>query len=86
MNPTFSIIIPVYNAEKNISCIVNQITNITFTDYELILVNDGSTDGTKKILDSINNKNIKVIHQKNSGPSLARNTGIKKSSGEYLSI
>ena len=61
MNPTFSIIIPVYNAEKNISCIVNQITNITFTDYELILVNDGSTDGTKKILDSINNKNIKVI-------------------------
>ena len=84
MNPTFSIIIPVYNAEKNISCIVNQITNITFTDYELILVNDGSTDVSKKILDSINNKNIKVIHQKNSGPSLARNTGIKKSSGEYI--
>lgn len=79
--PKFSIIIPVYNAEKYIRKCLDSIKNQTFKDYEVIIVNDGSTDNSLNILKEYN---YKVINQKNSGPSIARNKAIKEAKGEYI--
>ena len=82
-----SIIIPVYNVKEYIEICVNSIIHQSdIEDYEIILVDDGSTDGSGLICDQIakNNNNIIVIHQKNKGLSGARNTGIKKAKGKYI--
>lgn len=81
-----SIIIPVYNVQKYINCCVKSILNQCLENYEIILVNDGSSDDSGRICDKLKEKNdnIKVIHQKNMGLSAARNSGIKIASGEYL--
>lgn len=81
-----SIIVPVYNGEKYIGKTVDSILNQTFEDFELILINDGSTDGTRKILEECReeDKRLKVIHQENSGPGAARNVGIREARGEYI--
>ena len=78
-----SIIVPVYNGEKYIGKTVDSILNQTFEDFELILINDGSTDGTRKILEECREKDkrLKVIHQENSGPGAARNVGIREARG-----
>lgn len=85
-NVTLSIIVPVYNVKQYLSKCVESISNQTFTDFELILVDDGSTDGCGELCDIYKNKDsrIKVIHQMNQGLSAARNAGIKIASGEYL--
>lgn len=87
-NPKVSIIIPAYNVEKEIEKTLHSVINQTFQDWELLIVNDGSTDYTQKtILDVIEeneNRNILVFEQENQGPSAARNFGIKKARGEYL--
>lgn len=82
----FSIIIPIYNIEGYIQKCVKSILSQTFQDYEIILVNDGSTDNSGMICDEISKQNnkIKVIHQKNGGLSSARNTGIRNSQGKFL--
>jgi glycosyltransferase involved in cell wall biosynthesis len=84
--PFLSIIIPVYNAESTVEKIVSSILSENIDDIELILVDDGSTDTTLKVLRGIksNRKDIVVVSQKNSGPSAARNSGIKKAKGEYI--
>ena len=84
--PTISIVVPVYNVEKYLSLCLDSILHQSFKDYELILVDDGSTDLSGKICDEYKSKldNVKVIHQKNQGVSAARNRGIEISSGEYL--
>lgn len=81
-----SIIVPIYNVEKYIHKCINSIINQTYKNIEVILVDDGSTDRCSEICDEFAKKDnrIKVIHQKNSGLSEARNTGIENSSGEYL--
>jgi len=80
--PTFSVIIPVYNTEKYIRKCIDSVLNQTFNDYEIVVVNDGSTD---KCLDILNEyDNIKLINQKNQGLSMARNTGIKSAKGKYF--
>lgn len=81
-----SIIIPIYNVEKYLPICINSILNQTFKDFELILVDDGSTDSSGKLCDEYAKqyKNIVVIHKKNSGPSDARNEGIKIAKGDYL--
>ena len=84
--PFFSIIIPVYNVagylEKSISSIKNQ----SFSDFECILIDDGSTDNSPTICDELvkNDSRFHVIHKKNEGVAVARNIGIEKSSGEYI--
>lgn len=85
-NPFFSIIVPAYNVEQYISKCINSVLQQDFQDFELILVDDGSTDKTSKICDKYAKENpqITVIHQANSGLSGARNTGIERASGEYL--
>lgn len=80
-----SIIVPVYNAEKYIGETVQSVLNQTYKNWELILVNDGSTDQTRNILDQYSSTSrVKVIHQKNRGVSSARNTGAHQSHGNYF--
>lgn len=84
-SPFFSIIVPVYNIENFADQAVKSILKQNFDNYEIILINDGSTDCSGKICDSYSEiKNISVIHQKNGGLSRARNSGIKKAIGQYL--
>lgn len=82
----FSIIIPVYNVEKYLLQCVNSFLNQSFDDYEIILVNDGSTDKSGTVCDNLSNshKNITVIHKSNGGLSSARNAGLEVSNGEYI--
>lgn len=80
----FSIIIPVYNVEKYVKECIESILNQSYKDFELILINDGSTDNSKEICKSFNDKRIKFIDSENKGVSNARNLGIEKSSGKYL--
>jgi glycosyltransferase involved in cell wall biosynthesis len=75
-----------FNATETIRESIESIVNQTFTDFELIIINDGSTDNTKKILSSIKDPRIVFIEQENQGPSIARNNGIKISRGEYIAI
>ena len=79
--PKFSIIITVYNVEKYLKKCLESIKNQSYKDYEVIIVNDGSTDKSKDILDEYD---YKVINQKNQGLSVARNNGVKKAKGDYL--
>lgn len=82
----FSIIVPGYNAEKYIKRAVESVLGQSFQDYELILVDDGSTDATYNILEKYANsdKRVKTFHIENGGVSHARNTGIDAAKGEYL--
>jgi len=86
--PLITIIVPVYNGEKYINKCITSILNQKYQNIELILVNDGSKDGTKEILDDWSRKNtkIKVIQQENKGVSIARNTGIEAARGDFLTF
>ena len=83
-----SVIIPVYNSAKWIKRCVDSVVNQTFTDLEILLVNDGSTDESGDICDEYAScdSRIRVIHQKNGGVSEARNTGLRNVTGEYVSF
>ena len=82
----FSIIIPVYQAERYIERCVNSIKKQEFTDWELILVDDGSTDHSSEICDALSEQNsrIRVIHKENGGAASARNAGVREAGGEYI--
>ena len=81
-----SIIIPVYNVEAYLEMCIESVLAQKFTDYEVILVDDGSTDGSGAICDRYvqTDDRIGVIHQKNGGLSCARNVGARAAKGEYL--
>ena len=83
-----SVIVPVYNGENYIDDCIKSVLNQEYKNFELILVNDGSQDGSKEKLDTWEKKNekIKVIHQNNSGVSAARNKGIEKANGKYVTF
>lgn len=86
--PLISVIIPAYNAEVFIWECIDSIVNQTIQDWELIIVDDGSIDGTAKIVDSWQSKDprVKVIHQANGGVSKARNMGIELAQGDYVTF
>jgi len=86
MDAEISIIIPVFNVEKYIGICLESVINQTFRNLEIILVNDGSTDGSGKICDeyAARDSRIRVIHQENKGVSAARNEGLRLSSGKYV--
>ena len=73
----FSVFIPAYNAEQCIERCVNSVLNQTFGEFEIIVVNDGSTDGTLERLAKFSDKRLKVVSQENAGVSAARNKGIE---------
>lgn len=85
-NPYYSVIIPVYNVENNIRRCIESVLSQSFIDFELILVDDGSSDGSGVICEEYAEKDerIIVIHQKNQGVSAARNEGMKKATGKYI--
>lgn len=82
----FSIIVPVYNAEKYIDRLLTSIENQTFKDYELIIVNDGSTDNSLNILQKYKQEynNLTIYSKNNEGPGIARKFGFEKATGELL--
>lgn len=86
--PLISIIIPFYNGKSYIEECVNSALNQDYDNIEIILIDDGSTDGSEKIADnlSLNHSKIKVYHQENAGVSAARNYGIEMSKGEYITF
>lgn len=86
--PLISVIVPIYNVETYLPFCINSILASTYTNIEVILVNDGSTDSSKEICDEYKAKDprCKVIHQSNSGLSAARNAGLKTATGEYISF
>ncbi|MBQ9610605.1 MAG: glycosyltransferase [Lachnospiraceae bacterium] len=81
-----SFIIPVFNVERYLERCLKSILNQSYKDYEIILVDDGSTDNSKFICDKYekDNSNVRVIHKTNEGLGMTRNRGIEESSGEYL--
>ena len=86
--PEISVIVPVFNSEKYLNACIDSILSQTFTDFELILVNDGSKDNSGAICNEYSAKDgrVKVIHKENGGVSSARNVGIEKASGRYITF
>ena len=86
--PTLSVIIPVYNAVKYLEKSVKSVQSQTLKNIEIILVDDGSRDGSSELCDRLaaDDERIRVIHQKNSGASAARNTGIEAAQGIYITF
>ena len=87
-SPKISVVVPVYNVEKYLEKCVESILSQTFSDFELILVDDGSTDSSGKICDQFAQKDsrIRVIHKENGGISSARNTCVQSAECEYISF
>lgn len=86
--PLFSVIMPVYNAEKTLNKSIQSVLNQSMNDFELITINDGSTDKSLLILElfSKENSNIRIINQSNLGPGIARNKGITVATGKYIAF
>ena len=84
--PTISIIVPVYNVEKYLEECVESVLSQTFTDYELLLIDDGSTDSSGDLCDQIAKRDVRVrvIHKSNRGSSSARNKGVDEAKGEWI--
>lgn len=86
MNPKISIIVPIYNAEKTLHRCIDSILGQDYTDFELLLIDDGSKDNSGMICDeyAVKDKRVRVIHKENSGVSDSRNIALDEAKGEYL--
>jgi glycosyltransferase involved in cell wall biosynthesis len=84
MEKLVSIIIPVYNAEKYIAACIDSVLAQTWQNIEVIVVDDGSTDNSLKIIEQYVSKGVKILLQKNSGASTARNKGLDESTGDFI--
>ena len=81
-----SVIIPAYNAMTYLPKTVESVLKQTFTDFEVIIVNDGSSDGIEQWVDTITDNRVKLVSQKNQGAAAARNTGIADAKGAYIAF
>ena len=84
--PKVSVVMAVYNAEQYVREAIDSILSQTFDDFEFLVVNDGSTDGTPDILQQYQDERIKVIHQRNTGCATARSRAIAQARGQYIAI
>lgn len=88
--PLVSVIIPVYNAENSILACLNSVTNQNFSNYEIIIINDGSRDDSSQLIlefiESHKSHTIVYFSQENKGASAARNSGLKKAKGEFIAF
>ncbi len=84
-SPCVSVIIPVYNGAATIDRALKSVFDQTFTDYEVVICDDGSTDGTRALIERYRDR-VRLIEQSNSGPAAARNNGARHSSGGYLAF
>ena len=87
-NPKISVIVPVYNVEQYLRRCIDSILAQTFTDFELLLIDDGSKDSSGEICEEYAGKDarIRVFHRQNGGVSTARNLGIDKAKGEWITF
>ncbi|SMF39923.1 glycosyltransferase family 2 protein [Desulfovibrio gilichinskyi] len=85
-SPEISIIIPTYNRSEMLCRAVRSVLGQSFTDFECLIVNDGSTDDTAQTLETYTDSRIKVLFQENRGVSAARNLAIKESTGKYIAL
>ncbi len=85
--PLFSVVIPLYNKQDYIAACIQSVMNQSFRDFEIIIVNDCSTDNSLQVVNKLNIPNLKLIqHEQNKGLSCSRNTGIQNSSAEYIAF
>lgn len=84
--PVISIIIPAYNAEKTILETIQSLQKQTFSNFEIVVINDGSTDGTVKLLNTIEDSRLKVFSYENGGLPVARNRGIDNATGDFITF
>ncbi len=84
--PKISVIVPVYKAEKYVAATINSVLNQTYTDFEIIIIDDESPDRSIAICQEFTDNRIKIVHQQNRGLAGARNTGIRHAQGEYLAL
>ncbi len=82
----FSVVIPLYNKENSIQQTLPSVLSQTFTDFEVLVVNDGSTDNSRQVVASFDDKRIRIIDKPNGGVSSARNTGIAEARYEYIAF
>lgn len=87
-SPKISVIVPVFNRENTITTCIEGISNTDYANYEIIIIDDGSTDNSLQICHQLAEKNsrIRVFHQQNAGVSSARNLGIRNATGDYLTF
>jgi len=84
MNDLISVIIPVYNTEKYIENCLRGVLGQTYENIEVIVINDGSTDNSLKIINKIKDKRLKIIDRENSGAAYSRQQGVKMAKGKYI--
>ncbi|RCJ22318.1 glycosyl transferase family A [Nostoc minutum NIES-26] len=84
--PKVSVIVPAYNAMQYLPETVDSVLQQTFTDFEVLIIDDGSLDNIKEWVSNLTDKRVKLISQKNQGVSLARNIGISQAQGEYIAF
>jgi hypothetical protein len=85
-SPEISVIIPTYNSSQTIAETLNSVLSQTFENFEVIIINDGSTDDLNLVLESFQDVRLKIFHYQNGGLAIARNRGIKQAKGEYLAF
>jgi len=85
-SPTVSVIIPAYNAEKTILDTIKSVENQSFSNFEIIVINDGSTDKTLELISDLGDPRIKIFSYANGGLSTARNRGISRAKGEFIAF
>ena len=81
-----SVVIPLYNKEQSIASTLQTVQNQTYQDFEIVIVDDGSTDHSVEEVTKVLNPRIRLIHQENAGVSAARNRGIEEAKGEYIAF
>ncbi|MFC6654680.1 glycosyltransferase family 2 protein [Roseibium salinum] len=84
--PLISVVVPVYNGAETIRAGIESLLSQSFQDFEIVVVDDGSTDGTAEVVGGINDSRIKLLRQQNRGAAAARNTAIKQSRGEFIAF
>lgn len=81
-----SVVIPLYNKEKQIAYTLQSVFNQTFQDFEIVIIDDGSTDGSVAEVEKFSDSRIRLVHQQNAGVSAARNRGIEEAKGELIAF
>lgn len=86
MRPLFTVLIPTYNVRQHIHATIQSVLSQTYRDFEILVIDDGSTDGTFKLLQEINDPRLRLLRHENQGVSYTRNRGIREACGKYIAF